>query len=213
LSDDWIRKNFSITEWKLKKDLEGIPTLKLDYKEAKRSIATTRSFEYTYSDIDNIKERISTFATSCAEKLRKQQSSCHSIIVLLSSDRHKKETPQHKTSQMVSLPYPTDSSLIISKVAVKTAVDIFKKGIKYKRAGVVVTGLVPTDNHQLDLFLYENTKHKPLMQHIDALNTKYEASKIKLGNQDLKRTWKMRQEHLSPKYTSNINEILTVQCH
>lgn len=213
LSDDWIRKNFSITEWKLKKDLEGIPTLTLDYKEAKRSIATTRSFEYTYSDIDNIKERISTFATSCAEKLRKQQSSCHSIIVLLSSDRHKKETPQHKTSQMVSLPYPTDSSLIISKVAVKTVVDIFKKGIKYKRAGVVVTGLVPTDNHQLDLFLYENTKHKPLMQHIDALNTKYEASKIKLGNQDLKRTWKMRQEHLSPKYTTNINEILTVQCH
>ena len=111
LSDDWIRNNFSITEWKLKKDLEGIPTLELDYKEPKRSIATTRSFEYTYSDLENIKERISTFATSCAEKLRKQGSSCHVIIVLLSSDRHKKDLPQHRTSRTCLLytsPSPRD---------------------------------------------------------------------------------------------------------
>ena len=213
LSDDWIRNNFSITEWKLKKDLEGIPTLELDYKEPKRSIATTRSFEYTYSDLENIKERVSTFATSCAEKLRKQGSSCHVIIVLLSSDRHKKDLPQHKTSRTISLPYATDSSLIISDCAVKAVASIFKEGIKYKRAGVIVTGLVPTDNHQLNLFPHENPKHKPLMQRIDAINHKYEAAKIKLGNQDLKRTWKMRQERLSLKYTTNINEILTVKCH
>lgn len=212
LSDDWVLKNFSITEWKLKKDLEGIPTLKLDYESPKRSIATTRSFEYTYSDLNDIKERISTFATSCAEKLRKQKSSCHAVIIVLSSDRHKKDLPQHSTSLMVSIPYATDSSLIISNYAVKAAIQIFKKGIKYKRAGVIVTGLVPTDNHQLNLFQHENPKHKALMQRIDLLNKKYETSKIKLGNQDLKRTWKMRQEHLSQKYTTNINEIITAKC-
>ena len=72
LTDDWIRNHFSITELKLKKDLEGIPTLKLDELKTKRAISTTRSFEYTFSDLDNIKERVSTFATSCAEKLRKK---------------------------------------------------------------------------------------------------------------------------------------------
>jgi DNA polymerase V len=213
LSDDWIKKHFSITEWRLKKDLEGIPTLVLDYREPKRSIATTRSFEYTYSDLENIKERISTFATSCAEKLRKQKSSCYVVIVLLNSDRHKKEHPQHHTNRMITLPYPTDSSLIISNCAVEAVSSIFKEGIKYKRAGVIVTGLVPTDNYQLDLFQHENPKHKPLMHTIDILNEKYESYKIKLGNQDLKRTWKMRQERLSPRYTTNINEILTVACH
>lgn len=213
LSDEWVKSNFSITEWRLKKDLEGISKIPLEYREPKHSIATTRSFEYTYSDIENIKERVSTFATSCAEKLRKQKSSCHTIVVLLSSDRHKKDLPQHKTSKMVSLPYPTDSSLIISNCAVEAVSSIFKEGIKYKRAGVIVTGLVPTSNHQLDLFLNENPKHKPLMHTIDVLNEKYETYKIKLGNQDLKRTWKMRQERLSPRYTTNINEILTVKCH
>lgn len=213
LPDEWVRKNFSITEWKLKKDLEGKPTLKLDYLKPKRAIATTRSFEYTYSDLDNIKERISTFATSCAEKLRKQGSSCHMILVLLSSDRHKKGLPQHRTNRMISLPYPTDSSLIISNCAVKAVSSIFKEDIKYKRAGVIVTGLVPTKNHQLDMFDHENPKHKPLMHTIDSLNKKYEDYKIKLGNQDLKRTWKMRQERLSPRFTTNINEILTVKCY
>ncbi len=211
LPDDWVRKSFSITEWKLKKDLEGISKIKLDEVEDKQAIATTRSFEYTYSDIDNIRERISTFATSCAEKLRKQGSSCHVIYVILRSDRHKKDLEQHKASRMVSLPYPTDSTLIISQEAVHAVTHIFKEGIKYKRAGVIVMGLVPTNNHQLQMFETENPKHKPLMDAIDGLNTKYANYKIKLGNQDLKRTWKMRQERLTPRYTTNINDVILVK--
>ncbi|ULC59899.1 Y-family DNA polymerase [Flaviramulus sp. BrNp1-15] len=212
LSDDWVRKTFSITEWKLKKDLEGNSKILLDEPKNKRAIATTRSFEYTYSDIDNIKERISTFATSCAEKLRKQGSCCHMIYVMLSSDRHKKDLEQHRASKIISLPYPTDSSLIISNEAVKGIITIFKSGIKYKRAGVIITGLVPNNNYQLDIFEHEDPKHKSLMSAIDGLNKKYKDYKIKLGNQDLKRTWKMRQERLSPRYTTNINEIIKVKC-
>ena len=211
LPDDWVRQSFSITEWKLKKDLEGISKIKLDEVKTKRAIATTRSFEYTFSDIENIKERISTFATSCAEKLRKQGSSCHVIYVILSSDRHKKDFEQYKASKAVSLSYPTDSSLIISSEAVSAVESIFKKGIKYKRAGVIVMGLVPTNNHQLQMFENENPKHKPLMRAIDSLNTKYANYKVKLGNQDLKRTWKMRQERLTPRYTTNINDIIFVK--
>ncbi|MEP5340060.1 MAG: Y-family DNA polymerase [Algibacter sp.] len=211
LSDDWVRKNFSITGWKLKKDLEGISEIKLDEVERKRAIATTRSFEYTYSDIENIKERISTFATSCAEKLRKQGSSCHIVYVMLSSDRHKKGLEQHRANKIISLPYPTDSSLVISQEAVRAVTKILKSGIKYKRAGVIVMGLVPTNNQQLQMFENENPKHKPLMHTIDHLNKKYANYKVKLGSQDLKRTWKMRQERLSPRYTTNIKDIIVVK--
>lgn len=211
LSDTWVRKNFSITEWNLQKDLQGIPKIKLDEVKNKQAIATTRSFETTYSDLDNIKERISTFATRCAEKLRKQGSSCNMIYVLLSSDRHKKDLEQHRASLIISLPYPTDSTLVISHEAVKAIKEIFKSGIKYKRAGVIVMGLVPTDNHQLQLFNSENPKHKPLMHTIDHLNKKYATNKVKLGNQDLKRTWKMRQERLSPRYTTNIKDVIVVK--
>ena len=211
LDDDWVRKNLSITVWKLKKDLEGDSKIILDEPVTKKAIATTRSFEYTFSDIDNIKERISTFATSCAEKLRKQNSSCHMVVVMLRSDRHKKDSEQHRVSKTVVFPYPTDSTLTISKSAVKAVTTIFKEGIKYKRAGVIVTGLVPSDNYQLNMFEGENPKHKPLMKAIDKLNKTFKSDKVKLANQDLKRTWKMRQERLSPKYTTNINEIIKVK--
>ncbi len=211
LPDEWVRKQFTITGWKLKKDLEGTSKIQLDEIKTKRAIATTRSFENTYSDVDNIKERVSTFAVRCAEKLRKQGSSCNMVYVSLQSDKHNKGTLQHRESRVVSLAYSTDSSLIISREAVKIAKQIFKTGVKYKRAGVIVMGLVPTSNHQLQLFNKENPKHKPLMQAIDSLNEKYAGNKVKLANQDLKRTWKMRQERLSPRYTTNIEDIIVVK--
>ena len=49
------------------------------------------------------------------------------------------------------------------------------------------------------------------MTAIDYINQRFKTDKIKLGNQDLKRTWKMRQERLSPKYTTNINDIFIVK--
>ena len=143
--------------------------------------------------------------------LRKQESSCHMIIVMLSSDRHKKNLEQHRASKVVKFSFPTDSSLTICKHAVEAVSSIFKEGIKYKRAGVIVTGLVPTFNHQLNIFEHENPKHKPLMTAIDGINKKYKDYKIKLGNQDLERTWKMRQERLSPRYTTSINDIIKVK--
>jgi DNA polymerase V len=212
LPDAWVKRNFSVIEARLKRDLEGLPTLQLEeYDTVKKAIATTRSFEYTYSDIDNIKERVSTFATRCAEKLRKQGSSCHVIVVSLSSDRYKVGLEQHYASRSINLSCPTNSSLILSSCAVSAVMSIFKQGIKYKRAGVVVTGLVPEDGFQMDLFDVKNPKHQPLMQSIDTLNAKFKGNKVKLASQDLKRTWKMRQERLSPRYTTNINDIIVVR--
>ena len=49
------------------------------------------------------------------------------------------------------------------------------------------------------------------MSAIDKLNNKYSTKKLKLANQDLKRTWKMRQAHLSPEYTTNLKDIIKVK--
>jgi len=211
LPSSWVLKNFSIVEWRLQKDLQGISKIPLEEVSSKKMIATTRSFENTYSDLENIKERISTFATRCAEKLRNQESSCHMLVVKLSSDRFQKNSQQHRESTSVIFSYPTDSTLEIANAAIKAVKTIFKPGIKYKKAGVIVTGLVPNDNFQLNLFTHENPKHKPLMAAMDNLNKKFKGDKVKLGNQDLKRTWKMRQKRLSAKFTTNINDIIIVK--
>ena len=212
LPEKMIKTEFSVVEARLHRDLNGIPTLDLENDSPdKKMIATTRSFENTYSDLDNIKERVSTFATSCAQKLRKQGSSCHSIVVMLRSNKYNIHGKQDRQSCVIHLSYPTDSTLTISNVATTLVSKMFKEGVAYKKAGVMVMGLVPTDNFQLNLFENENPKHKPLMKSIDRLNKRYGNYKIKLGNQDLERTWKMKQERLSPKYTTNIKDIIVVK--
>lgn len=212
LSDSWVKTQFSITELNLKKDLEGIETLTLeDNHPIKKSIATTRSFENTYTGIRDIKERVATFANSCAEKLRVQNSSCNVLIILLQGNRFEKNQHPYKTSVTVVLPYTTNSSLTIVKNAITAIDQLYQKGIKYKRAGVIVTGLVPTDNHQLDMFTSENPKHLPLMKAIDKLNKKYGDDKLKIANQDLQKTWKMKQDHLSQQYTTKFNDILIIK--
>ena len=212
LPDLWVRKSFSITQWKLKKDLEGVPKIEMEQIKNKRVIATTRSFETTLTELSDLKERISTFASSCAEKLRRQNSSCHVLVVFLRSNRFKTQSPQYRVSRMVSIPFPTNSSLVLSSSAVKAITSIYKKGIHYKKAGVILTGIVPTYNRQMQLFDHEDARHQPLMSAMDHINKKYAAPKLKLANQDLARTWKMRQAHLSPQYTTNLNDIITVQC-
>ena len=212
LPDLWVRKSFSITQWKLKKDLEGVPKIEMEQIKNKRVIATTRSFETTLTELSDLKERISTFASSCAEKLRRQNSSCHVLVVFLRSNRFKTQSPQYRVSRMVSIPFPTNSSLVLSSSAVKAITSIYKKGIYYKKVGVILTGIVPTYNRQMQLFDHEDARHQPLMSAMDHINKKYAAPKLKLANQDLGRTWKMRQAHLSPQYTTNLNDIITVQC-
>jgi DNA polymerase V len=62
------------------------------------------------------------------------------------------------------------------------------------------------------LFDEENPKYQRIMEVMDKWHKKSGERKIRLAGQDLKRTWKMRQKHLSRRYTTNINEILEVKC-
>ena len=212
LPDDWVRKHMSILGLRLKKDLQGLPSIQLEeIQPPKKGIATTRSFEGTLTAFSDLEERISTFANSCAEKMRKQGSSCTALLVFLRSDPHKKGTLPYRNSCVLTLPYATNSSITLSKYAVLGLRKIFKDGIHYKKAGVMIMGLVPTANRQLPLFEKEEVKHLAVMQALDRIHKRFGPHQMKLGNQDLERTWKMKQEHLSQRFTTEISEIITVK--
>ena len=212
LPDDWVRAHMSVLGLRLKKDLQGLPFIQLEeMNPPKKSIATTRSFENTLNNWSDLEERIATFAVSCAEKLRQQQSSCSALYVFLRSNPYKKGATPYHNSYTVTLPYASNSSLELSKYALSAAKSIFRKDIDYKKAGVLVLGLAPTQTRQLTLFESHVSKHQALMQAIDKIHRRYGPRQIKLGNQDLQRTWKMRQEHLSKRYTTTLNDIIKVK--
>jgi len=210
LNDAWVKKNMSIVGLRLKHDLQGIPTLDLETLQPKKNIATTRSFEKNYTELEQLKERITTFAVSCAEKLRKQNSCCNTIMVFIHTNELREELPQYSRNIVVKLPFPTNSNIELAKFANDALEKIFKKGFYYKKAGVIVMDFSPKNIKQLKLFENCNPKHVPLMQAIDKINASFGQQKIKLASQDLKRVWKMKQERLSPRYTTKLDEIITI---
>ncbi len=211
LPDSWIRKHMSVLELRLKKDLLGIPCIPLEENPpAKKSIATTRSFQKNVTQFWELEERIATYATLCAEKLRKQKSSCTALMVFVRSNPHKANALPYRNSCVITLPYATDSSISIAKYAVFGLKNIFKEKIDYKKAGVILMGISPSDQKQLNLFHTDQNKHDSLMRAIDKMNLRFGQHHIKLANQDLKQTWKMRQEHLSHRYTTELSDIIRV---
>lgn len=210
LSDDWVRKNLAVVGLRIKHDLQGIPTLDLEETQAKKNIATTRSFETNYTEFEDLNERISTFASVCAEKLRKQKSCCNSIMVFIHSNGYRKDLPQYSRNISIKLPFPTNSSIELATFAKQGLRKIFKQGFAYKKAGVIVQDFTPERVEQTSLFESRNERHIPLMQAIDKINSNLGQHKVRLASQDQKRVWKMKQKKLSPCYTTRLSDIITI---
>jgi DNA polymerase V len=112
----------------------------------------------------------------------------------------------------MKLPYPTHSSIELAKFAKQALDKIYREGYAYKKAGVIVMDFTPEDTGQIKLFENSNPRHRSLMNAMDQINHAIGTTKLKLASQDIKRTWKMRQEKLSPHYTTRISEVINVKC-
>jgi DNA polymerase V len=210
LPEVWVKKNMAIVGLRLQKELNGISVLELDDIKPKKNIATTRSFEKNYTKIEDLIERVSTFAVTCAEKLRRQKSSCNSIMVFIHTNGHRCDLPQYSKNIVIQMPFATNSSIELSSYAIKGLKLIFKEGYQYKKAGVIVMDFTPETNYQASLFENQNPKHNHLMATMDKINKSIGRQKLKLASQDLDRTWKMKQEKLSQRYTTRLDEIIVI---
>lgn len=211
LDEKWVKANLTSVGLKLMRDMKGIPSIELETIKEKQSISVTRTFESRKTDFEDIRERVSTFACKCGEKLRKQNSLCTQIHVFIITDYFRQDLSQYSNSINIKLPYPTNSSIDLSKFATMGLEKIYRQGYKYKKAGVVVMDFVPEANFQLTLFENRNPKHIVLMKAVDKMNTHYSQDLIRLACQSPGKTWKMHQDHISQRYTTNINDIIRVK--
>ncbi|MEL1246195.1 Y-family DNA polymerase [Flavobacterium sp. DGU11] len=212
--EPWIKREMGVVGLRLKSELEGRSVLGPEPIDVdKKSIATTRSFPKQLTDYDLIRERVSTFATVTAEKLRKQGSCCHTVIVMLVADKHSIDNAKYHYSRAMTLPFPTNSALTISNAAIQLLKSLIDSTdtILFKKAGVIVTELIPEDSKQFNLFLDEDPKHLALMKAMDHVNRKMGERMIRLGTQ-AKKTWDMKQNMLSNGYTTNFGKLLTIKC-
>ena len=197
----------------LLKELRGEICYPLGTVQApKKNICTSRSFGKEVNCRDELRESVSTFAVNCAKKLRDQNSVCKKLSVFITTNPFKPEAMQYQGYQILELPTATNDSLEISKMALQGLRNIFKDECVYKKAGVIVHDISPENQLQLNMFdKVDRAKRKSLMLAYDSVNNKMGRDTLRLTVQGFDRKWKMKQEQLSPCYTTRVTELLVVK--
>ncbi|MGN6438397.1 MAG: Y-family DNA polymerase [Agriterribacter sp.] len=210
--DEWIRKEMSVVGLRLLNELRGIPAIKWEFETpAKKNICTSRSFGKLTDDKSVIAEAISNYAAACAEKLRRQKSCCKEMNVFISTNPHKTEEPQYMHSITLELGRSSNNAAELIKYALKGFDIIFKKGYKYMKCGVIVQELTPENVLQGSMFeLSDLEKNKKVMTAMDNVNKSLGKETVRMATQGFKKRYKLRADHLSPRYTTNIDQILKV---
>jgi DNA polymerase V len=213
VNHEWIKRYMTVVGERLFSELMGIPCIEWeDVPQPKQGICVARSFGQLLSSKQEIKEAAANYANSCAVKLRKQKSCATSIHVLLHTNEHRTQDNQYYRSITLQLSVPTNSSQEIIKYALKAIDMIYKPGYNFKKAGVMVLDLVPESQVQGSLFDNQNrSRDKKLMKALDSVNVSFGKDLVRFAVQGYGRKWKLRQERLSPCYTTNLNQVMQIK--
>ena len=207
-----VRSMFGITGLRTWKELHGTPCIEFeDGFEAKQSICVSRSFSAEIYDVDELAEQVANFAATVAEKLRKQRSVAVEMSVFAFTNRFKDGEPQMYGNQLVHLAMPTNDQRTIVSRAVATMRELYREGYGFKKAGVVATRIVATENVMHSLFedAEELEREHKLTSVVDAVNRTFGRGAVKLAIQGSGRV-KSSSESQSPHYTTLWSDIPTV---
>lgn len=214
--EDWGKIHLGgVVGVRLLKELKGECISKME--EAlinKKIIATTRMFGNPVSTIAEIKEAVATYTSRAAEKLRRQHSAANVISVfVVPKEANMGQRFSHGPSvgSYTTLPFATAATHELIKPALQLVDKLFEKGRHYKKAGVTLSGLVPDNTIQGNLFIEESNNGKRLLMNtLDNVNFAMRDDMVKFAASGTTRNWKMRQEMRSPRYTSRWDELKTV---
>ncbi|HEX7905956.1 MAG TPA: Y-family DNA polymerase [Chitinophagaceae bacterium] len=200
---------------RLIRELKGITSKEMeDELVNKKMIATTRMFGSPVGDIASIKEAIATYTSRAAEKLRRQHSAARmiSIFVVTKDQDHMLTFKKHGTiSTYTTLPAATSFTNELIKPAVQLVDQLYEKGQLYKKAGVMLSGIVPDTSIQGNLFQAETKNcERKLMDMIDNINFSQRDDVLKFAASGTTRNWKMQQNHISQRYTSRWDELFEI---
>ncbi len=208
----FIRRLLTVVGARIALELRGVKCLPFEQVVTKKhSITCSRSFGQTVSNYELIKEAVLYFLTRACEKMRKHNLAANAATIFIGTDRFRPVPEPYSQSATYSSTYPTDGNQEIQEWAIKTLERIFKPGFEYRKAGIILSGLVPNENLTKRMFEDERfqQQHK-LMKAIDEINQKFGKDTVRFGSVKTEGNWKMKQTRKSQSYTTNWDELLVV---
>ncbi len=196
-----MQRQFSIVMARTINELQGISCIEIeDIPPSKKQIIKSCSFGTKVTELSDLKEAIAMHAQEACKRLRDEDSLCGCLLVFVQSSPFDESASFYNKSITGAFSEPTDCSTDFVRAAVKMVSDIFKEGIKYKKCGVILTGLEPKAGHTYDLLTDFEVieKKEQLMKTLDNVHTKFGKKKLGVGPCYIPgRTWSMSRDKLT----------------
>lgn len=189
-------------------ELRGIPCSELeDIAPAKQATCCTRTFARASADMVDVKNAVLSYAERAVEKMRHAGQVCRVVQVFIRTDRHDDDEQPYSASALETLITPTNDSRAVVAAALRVFARIWRSGIRYRKAGVLLLDLSAADDVMPGLLDDRRAGGDALMKAIDHVNGRFGRGSVHLGLSDHAAAWRMRQEHLSPRYTTRWQDI------
>jgi DNA polymerase V len=217
-----LRRKFSVLLEKTVVELRGTRCLDVDDAPApNQQIMCSRSFGEPVTELADLGEVVSQFASRVAEKLRQQQSDAAAVHVFIATSPFRQRDRQHSPSVTLPLVRPTSDTRRIVQAALQALGEIHRPGFNYVKAGVMLVDLRPAGSAQDELALFdepaqverEQRTNGRLMTAMDTLNRRFGKGSLGIAGAlepVAPRNYESRRERMSPRYTSRIEELPVV---
>ncbi len=216
ISPEWAKRYLSVTDRRIIAELGEVSCLPLEEAPPRKTIICSRSFGRSVTAFTELREAVALFTAQAAAKLRGYRRAASYIQVYLVPQRGHRSWRRYRDSGSVTLATATNYTPELVAAAHQALDGLFELGCRYGKAGVMLAGLCPEDEIQLNLFDNRDTaarhEERELMATIDTLNRKYGRDTVFLAGAGIARKWRGRQEHKSPGYTTRWEELLTIDC-
>ena len=211
-----VRRRWSVVLERTVRELQGTPCAGLeDSPLPKKEIASTRSFGHPVTELVDLIEAVTEFASRAAVKLRKQSSLAHQVLCFIRTSPFR-DDPQYSRSITLPLRRPSADTLVIVSAAVAGLRLIYRPGFKLAKAGVMLLDLQSDYVQQGELALEDDAVQntRGLMIALDGLNQRYGRGTVQMASAGLsgeRRVWLMKQERMTPGYTTCWADMLVVR--
>ncbi len=211
--EEWVRSEMSVVGQRTLNELRGIPCIEMeDTPPPKKNICVARGFGQLLKEKTEVQEALANYVSLIGEKLRKGKRCATQLHVFVQTNIHRKQDKQYYRSVNLQLPVASNDTSELLLYANKGLDHIYVAGYNYHKAGCMALDLVPEQQVQLGLFDTANrTRNNSMMQTLDKLNGHFGKNTVRFVRQGYGRKWKLRQEKLSPCYTTRLSDILTIQ--
>ena len=212
-----LRQAGGVVLERLGRELGGTACLALeDVPPPRKQIMVSRTFGERIGRAEDVQAAVAAFAARAGEKLRCQRRRARAVTTFLQTDPFDREGPRYFNGATIVLERATCDSGQLLRAAQQGLAHVFRPGLAYRKAGVLLPDLESAGAEQGLLFSAapaDDARTARLMECLDRLNRAPAHRAVRYASELCGDAWRMRQRRKSPAYLTDWAELPVAWAH